>query len=534
MRMRPRLWGLMAVLLLSGCGGGGDSGPAPTTAYVFPAQPASAFAVSRVSTTSPFHASCNGMGAGTLYVNAEVEPQVAANPSNPLNLIAIWQQDRWSNGGARGALVSVSTDGGNSWQMAMRQPPFTPCSGGTVANGGFSERASDPWVSIAADGSAYAMVLTFTGGLFETGSSGAMLVSRSVDGGLNWSDPVTLIRDTDGAHFFNDKNAITADLGNAGYVYAVWDRLVKDGGGPSYFARTIDGGASWEAARSIYDPGPSSQTVGNQIVVLADGTLVNLFTEIDTLPSNQADAFYAVIRSADHGVTWSAPIKIADALSVGVRDPETGASVRDAGDLAAIAQGPDGSLTVVWEDARFSNGLRNGIALSRSVDGGLHWSAPVQINGDASVSAFIPTVKALSNGTIGVSYFDFRENTADASSLPTDVWLTSSSNGLTWREQKILGPFDLAAAPNAEGLFVGDYQGLTAVGNVFVPLLAQANHANAANPTDIFALQITPLAASVKAARAPAPASAVPMTPEFKEQVRKHLQEIQQRRRMSR
>jgi hypothetical protein len=39
-----------------------------------------------------------------------------------------------------------------------------------------------------------------------------------------------------------------------------------------------------------------------------------------------------------------------------------------------------GALFVVWEDARFSGGLREGIAFSKSTDGGLNWTTPVQIN----------------------------------------------------------------------------------------------------------------------------------------------------------
>jgi hypothetical protein len=115
---------------------------------------------------------------------------------------------------------------------------------------------------------------------------------------------LTLIRD--GASFFNDKNAITADPHDAHFIYAVWDRLANSGGGPSYFARSIDAGLSCEAARAIYTPVASSQTIGNRIVVLPDATLVNFFTQIDTA-GGSASAHLDVIRSADKGVSWSAP-----------------------------------------------------------------------------------------------------------------------------------------------------------------------------------------------------------------------------------
>jgi len=58
-----------------------------------------------VSGPSPY-ASCSTAGQpGTNYVNAEVEPYVAVNPTtvgtSKVNVIGVWQQDRWSNGGAQ-------------------------------------------------------------------------------------------------------------------------------------------------------------------------------------------------------------------------------------------------------------------------------------------------------------------------------------------------------------------------------------------------------------------------------------------------
>ena len=67
----------------------------------------------RVSGPSPF-ASCTNIGPGTPgavnYVNSEVEPWVAVNPADPLNIVGVWQQDRWSDGGARGLATGYSTE----------------------------------------------------------------------------------------------------------------------------------------------------------------------------------------------------------------------------------------------------------------------------------------------------------------------------------------------------------------------------------------------------------------------------------------
>jgi len=367
-----------------------------------------------VSAQSPFAAGCDGVTAdGTLYVNSEVEPYVAVNPQNTNNVVGVWQQDRWSTGGARGLL------------------------------------------------------------------SGA-----SFDGGKTWSNPATLI--LDGSAFFNDKETITADPTTANFVYAVWDRVPSTNGGPAMFARSIDAGSTWQTARSIYDPGTSGQTLGNEIVVLPDGTLVNLFTRIDTPTNGGTSAEAMIVRSIDKGTNWSAPIKVADLLAVGAKDPETGAPVRDGADLPQMAVSPSGVLYMAWADARFSGGAHDAIALTHSSNGGMTWSAPVRVNGDPSAEAFQPSVHVRSDGTISVTYFDLRNNTTDPATLPTILWLTRSTDAINWHESAVAGPFDLKTAPNAEGLFVGDYQGLSSLGSVSEPFFVQANSGNLNNRTDVF------------------------------------------------
>src|SRR4051794_22487993 len=71
-----------------------------------------------VSGASPI-AGCtlDGPQTGTLFENSEVEPYVAVNPANPDNLIAAWQQDRYSDGGAQGLVTASSFDGGQTWTL---------------------------------------------------------------------------------------------------------------------------------------------------------------------------------------------------------------------------------------------------------------------------------------------------------------------------------------------------------------------------------------------------------------------------------
>ncbi|HEX4649176.1 MAG TPA: sialidase family protein, partial [Steroidobacteraceae bacterium] len=206
-----------AAVAIGACGGGGGGSPPPPT----PPPPFTSVTQVRVSQASTFSAGCDGVAAtGTLYTNTAAEPYVVISPTSPMNLVAAWQQNRWSDGGAQGLNLAASTDGGTTWTLS--NAAFSRCTGGNPANGGDYARASDVWITFSPNGVVYALSLSFTGGILATGSTSAMVVAHSADGGVTWSVPHALI--ADGATAFNDKGSITADSTNASYVYAVWDR----------------------------------------------------------------------------------------------------------------------------------------------------------------------------------------------------------------------------------------------------------------------------------------------------------------------
>ena len=174
--------------------------------------------------------------------------------------------------------------------------------------------------------------------------------------------------------------------------------------------------------------------------------------------------------------------------------------MRSAPTLTSAAVDPNnGNLYAVWQDGRFSSKYsHDSIAFSMSTDGGLTWSDPIQVNQtptnipDGDQQAFTPTVAVNSDGTVAVTYYDFRNNDASPG-LPTDYWLVHASSNLTnpnsWTsdEKRLTDTsFNMEnAARTSRGYFLGDYEGLAAAGSNFYALFGQAGP-DSSDPSNIW------------------------------------------------
>lgn len=493
-----------------------------------------------VSTSDPFDtAGCRALDTPQLpfgdfnYLNSEVEPQVAVDPTNPKHLVGAWQQDRWLGGGAHGLVAAYSTDGGTTWTLSPQ--PFSACYHASGYPGTYLDfqRASDPWVSIgpgapgdSGGSTVYSVSLSFD----ETPYPGDPLARHngigaavSYDNGATWTHVQLLVDDpcisqplkspgyfcnNDKAFVLDDKESVTADPTHPGVAYAVWDRLLappasfpgffRERGyfGQVFMSKTTDYGVHWSAPQLLLMGPSQDQTLGNVIVIdPGSGALYDFFDLIQ----NESNAHghrgtnVAFIKSTDGGATWSdahvvaalAAVGVTDSANVDPSDPTQPATLRAADDIPEVAINPvNGQLYAVWQDSRFNGFANDEVVISTSNDGGDNWSPPSRINVHTGLAAFLPTVSVDAAGVVAVTYYQW-PSAPVAGNEPADLYIRhstsagSSTSAPTFdTPARLDGPFNMLAAPWAGGYFLGDYQGLVAATGGFLPFYVKTNCAD--------------------------------------------------------
>jgi hypothetical protein len=435
-----------------------------------------------ISGPSPFPTGCPGaLLDETRIAGAEIEPAVTVNPAHPRNIVATWQQDL-GLGAARTDLIGASRDGGKTWKR-VTIPGLSRCTGGSF------DAATDPWLSAGPDGNVY-----FSGAVldFSTEPSPAALVSsRSRDRGRSWSAPVTFA----GSSLRLEREVVTADPGRPGHAYVVWwerDPVNPFVGSTHQFARTTDGGASWSTPTTLDAAPPGALDQSAEILVLPSGSLLAIFARIEIEGAGALQMLFAS-RSADQGQSWSAPVEVASQSIQPYLDPETGDQLPNQ-DMtfhsAAIA--PDGTVYVAWD--RASSPTTGTIDIATSTDGGLSWRGPAPLPG-VTAFAFQPAIAVDARGTVGVIWYDNRNDRLGDAARTTDVWFAHSAHGRSaWRQTHVAGPFDFRTAPRPSGsLRLGEYQGLAGLRRRgFAAVFTQAAPQAKDGPTDIFFARIGP------------------------------------------
>jgi len=474
---------LAGAVLVAGCPGSAAAGVAQHAT----AGPYRVKDLRVLSGPSPFPTGCPGAVADAEKVTGgEIEPAITVNPANPRNIVGVWQQD--FGFGARTDLIGASFDGGRRWIHATI-PGLTRCTGGTA------DFASDPWVSAGVDGTIY-----FAGSAGSAASEPppiAVVASRSRDGGRSWAPPTTLTPLDPNL----DTPAITASPVLPGHAYlswATWDHLYNFPLNSALrFSRTTDGGATWSPEALIDQPGPTALDVAGRILVLPDrdwghhrrgpGVLLAVFARAD-LATGMGGLFAA--RSLDEGRTWLPPVQIGSQPVATYFDPDSGLELPNAG-FPSTAVAPDGTGYVAFEAPLSASSGAIGVARSR--DGGRSWTQATSPG--VGAFAFEPAIAVDAHGTVGLTFYDFRNDRLGDASLTADSWFVHSTDrGASWQETHLAGPIDLRGAPFAEtGHELGEYQGTAALhGRGFGAILTLARPLARDGTTDIFFARIGP------------------------------------------
>jgi hypothetical protein len=226
------------------------------------------------------------------YTNTTSQHKTQVEPDSfsfGATIVSTVQSGRFSNSGSSNIGWASSSDGGSTWPNSGFLPGLTVYS--TPA--GPYARASDPVVAYDASHNVW---LINSLGMNPSGSSiigAAVVVNRSTDGGLTWGNAVT-VRAVTGSQNF-DKNWIVCDNTASSPYYGRCYVEYDDSGssGALHMATSTDGGLTWVEA-SV----PSQSVIGGQPLVQPNGTLIvpidnNAETAIESFVSTDGGASYS-------------------------------------------------------------------------------------------------------------------------------------------------------------------------------------------------------------------------------------------------
>lgn len=351
--------------------------------------------------------------------------------------VAIGRNGWWYVGkidGSFGQSVSYSKDRGKSWKKV--QVSSGPSSGNGVLD------KNHLWIDNT-EGSPYEGYLYDAWTDLIPGSPGfnQVHVSRSADGGLTWSSPWAV---SAAALAGNMNHGVNLHTGPDGALYAVWsiyDTWPSDETAIG-FAKSLDGGGIFTPAVRIINniKGIRASMTGKSMRVNAfpsmavdnstgpnRGTIYVVFANVGYPGVNSgSDIDVYLIRSADGGASWSAPVRVnQDPAGLGKQhffpwitcDPVTG------------------GLCVIYYDDRDAGPAEAAAWISYSYDGGLTWS-------DMQVSDVIFTPSPVPG--LAYDYFGDYLGIQSRNMKVYPMW-TDNRDG---RAMTYVSPFDPGPNPN--------------------------------------------------------------------------------------
>jgi len=345
-------------------------------------------------------------------IDANNSPTLARNPTRQANLAVANRVDtpRFS------CALNVSFDGGERWSQTRIAIPK-----------GEEPKCFAPDVAFGGDGTLYLSFVTLKG---NGNVPNAAWIVSSKDGGRTLSEPQKAL----GPLAFQVR--LTPDPARPGRLYLSWLQAsdvalfrFTQTGNPIRFARSDDGGGTWE--RSVRVSGASrARVVAPSAAVGADGELYVLYLDLgeDKLDYEggheglggtpyQGRFELVLARSRDGGASWeelpvqAGLVPIERFLVFLPAFPSLAVDRRSGRIYAGFHDQRSGAADVlVWSFPR----------------GGSKWEGPTRVNDNPArdgTSQYLPKLAVAPNGRLDVVYYDRR---SDRKNLMNEVSLQSS------------------------------------------------------------------------------------------------------------
>ena len=345
----------------------------------------------------------------------QTEPVATVHPQNSSIIFASAVTINITNG-FRSEGVYTSSDGGYTWMGN------DTCTGPSIVNHG-----GDPGVVVSNNNR---LILSHIGNLFP-----GMFTNYSDDMGETWSAAKTIT-----SNLIEDKGTLAVDHSAQstyqGRLYLAWVDYVNVSVQTSY---STDDGDSWTQPMQV-NPTPPTRSTGSSIVTGTDGTVYLCWAGV-TSNSSFVEDYIGFARSTDGGTSWNVNQNIIDMNGIaGLLAEKNNIRVNSIPQIEMDRSGGtrDGWLYIVTTEKNNSPaGTDPDIILHRSTDNGASWSQGIRVNQDPVNNGkiqYFPFLNVDESGNLDIIYYDDRNTTSDSAAV---VIARSANGGDNWKDYAI-------------------------------------------------------------------------------------------------